>query len=499
MKLADGAAIFLTCLAVVGAFLVTDRVFERMPHIEDEIALVWQAEVIAQGDLTIPSPPHPKSFLVPFVVDFQGRRFGKYPLGWPALLSLGVRLDARYLVNPLLSGLAIWLIYCLGKKLMGETVGLLAAGLTLTSPFFLMNSGTLLSHPLGLVLSLAFVLAWLEMVSGRKDIPAGLPVMTAGLAWGVLALTRPLTALGVALPFGVHGLVLLWRGGSPQRRRVLLVGVQAALFVGLHFLWQYALTGDPLRNPYTLWWPYDRIGFGPGIGVKPGGHTISQAWTNTKFSLLVGVYDLFGWGPLAWIFIPFGLWAIRRDARAWLAASVFPSLVVTYCLYWVGAWLFGPRYYFEGLYSLTLISAAGVAWLAGWLPRCQQVTIGWRKVRSLGISGLLILLVAINLRFYTPQRLKRLVGLYGIRPERLRPFQTKEASELTPALVIVHAKHWTEYGALLELEDPYLQAPFIFAYSRGDQEDKALAEDFPERQVLHYYPEEPYVFYEVRR
>jgi hypothetical protein len=172
---------------------------------------------------------------------------------------------------------------------------------------------------------------------------------------------------------------------------------------------------------------------------------------------------------------------------------------MTYCLYWVGAWLFGPRYYFEGLYSLTLVSAAGIAWLAGWLQRGQPETIGWRKVRSLALSGLLILLVAINLCFYMPRRLGGLVGLYGIRPERLRPFQTKEASELTPALVIVHAKHWTEYGALLELEDPYLQTPFIFAYSRGDQENRALAEDFPERRVLHYYPKEPYVFYEVRR
>jgi 4-amino-4-deoxy-L-arabinose transferase-like glycosyltransferase len=97
------------------------------------------------------------SFLVPFVVDYEGQRFGKYPLGWPAMLALGIALGARSLVNPLLAGLGVWLTYRLGKRTLGETVGLLAAGLTLTSPFFLLNSGSLLS-PFGLVTA-AFALA----------------------------------------------------------------------------------------------------------------------------------------------------------------------------------------------------------------------------------------------------------------------------------------------------------------------------------------------------
>ena len=147
MSRADRIALVLSLLAVVAAFLVADRIFENIAHLEDEIAYLWQAQAIAHGDLTLPSPPHPHSFLVPFVVDYKGLRFGKYPLGWPVLLGVGVRLGVRNLVNPLLAGLGVWLTYRLGKKIFGETVGLLAAGLTLTSPFFLVNSGSLLSHP----------------------------------------------------------------------------------------------------------------------------------------------------------------------------------------------------------------------------------------------------------------------------------------------------------------------------------------------------------------
>ncbi|MFQ5615953.1 MAG: hypothetical protein ACE5GO_05780, partial [Anaerolineales bacterium] len=147
MSRSDWIALFLSLLAVAAAYLVADRVFERMPHLEDEFAYVWQARVIATGQLTIETPPHPKKFLVPFVVDHEGRRFGKYPLGWPALLGIGVWAGLRDWVNPLLAGLGVWLTYRLGRKLMGETVGLLAALLTLTSPFFLLNAGSLLSHP----------------------------------------------------------------------------------------------------------------------------------------------------------------------------------------------------------------------------------------------------------------------------------------------------------------------------------------------------------------
>jgi len=137
--LADILALFLALLGFLASALVTQRVFEGIPHIEDEIAYVWQAKVLADGQLKISSPSHPKSLLVPFVVDFQGERFGKYPPGWPALLSLAVQLELRAWINPLLAGLGVWLTYQLGKRHFSQVIGLLAAGLTVSSPFFLIK------------------------------------------------------------------------------------------------------------------------------------------------------------------------------------------------------------------------------------------------------------------------------------------------------------------------------------------------------------------------
>ncbi len=508
MSRADRIALLLSLLAVIVSYWVAVDVFEAMPHIEDEIAFVWQAKAIAEGHLTVPSPPHPKSFLIPFVVDYNGQRFGKYPLGWPTMLAVGQFLGVRTFVNPLLAGLAVWLTYLLGKRVFGETVGVLSAVLTLVSPFFLMNSGSLLSHPFGLVLSVAFALAWLDAWDKSRepdDTRDWLAVITAALTLGVLILARPLTAAALALPFAIHGLYLLVRGDRKVRLRLLTFAMIGLAFAGLHFLWQYAVTSDPMLNPYTLWWEYDKIGFGPGVGRAEAGHSLHQAWINTKFSLWVGRHDLFGWGAYSWIFLPFGLFVILRHrmGAGLLLASVFPSLVLVYIAYWIGSWLFGPRYYYEGLYSLTIVSAVGIAWLAGWPYKPDmswKVYSGWRRVRPLALTALLALLLSANLLYYTPQRLGGMYGLYTISRSRMEPFLTPEAQVLTPALVIVHPERWMAYGALLELEDPFLDTPFIFVISRGEKADAALVADFmDERRIIHYYPDEPGVFYDRPR
>ncbi len=517
MNRTDWLALTLSVLAILLTGWIALNVFEGIPHLEDEFAYVWQAQVIARGELSTPSPDNPKSFLVPFVVDYNGRRFGKYPLGWPVVLSLGERLGLRAWVNPLLAGLGIWLTYRLGKKLLNERIGLLAATLMLSSPFFLMNSSVLLSHPLGLVLSAGFALFWLVAVDEPDSARGWLPTLSAALTLGVLALSRPLTALGIALPFGIHGLILLWRGPKYIRRRVLFIGIIALLVSSLHLLWQYAVTGNALTNPYTLWWPYDKLGFGPGFGVTADGHNLNYAWANTKFSLNAGLSDLFGWGKLSWIFLPFGLWALLRphlpssparrggffplpmgegqgEGRIWLLVSIFPMLALIYAAYWVGAWLFGPRYYYEALPGLVLLSAAGIDWLTGWPRRFS----GWRMVRPLGVTALVTLLIALNAIFYTPIRIGSMQGLYGIERAALRPFLTAEAQAMTPALVIVHPENWRQYAALLELGNPFFDAPFVFVYHRGPRSTGEIITQYPEWTVFDYSPSDPWVFHDKK-
>lgn len=87
-------------------------------------------------------------------------------------------------------------------------------------------------------------------------------------------------------------------------------------------------------------------------------------------------------------------------------------------------------------------------------------------------------------------------GLYGIERADLLLFLTQEARALTPAIVVVHIQEtWTDYGALLDLQDPWLTSPFIFALGQSAATNTALSADYPDRRLIHYYPDEPYKFY----
>ena len=123
-------------------------------------------------------------------------------------------------------------------------------------------------------------------------------MVLSALALGALILTRPMTAIAVALPFALHGIYLLLRSNKATRLRLLFFCLLVFVFAGIFFLWQYSLTGDALLNPYTLWWPYDKVGFGPGHGRGPDGHTLHMAWINLRHSIDAASADLFRLGSI---------------------------------------------------------------------------------------------------------------------------------------------------------------------------------------------------------
>jgi hypothetical protein len=477
----------IALLALTVGLGTSRAVFEGLPHLEDEFAYLWEAHAMAEGQIRLPAPGNINATLVPFVVEAQGFRFGKYPPGFPAALAIGVWAHAADAVNPILGALAVWLIYRLGAKIVDERVGLLAAGLTALSPFFAMQSGTLMSHNLALVLGAVFSLAWLDRfhVAGEaadQRVPDGLLEAVAGLSLGLMALTRPLTAAGVALPFAVHGVVMVRRAPRATWRPLAVIGGVAALLTLILPVWQAALTGDPTENLYQLWWSYDRIGFGPGIGVMPGGHTPTLAWFNARWSLRAGMHDLLGWPYLSWIFLPFGLWALRRNRGGLLLAAVTPALVGVYALYWIGSWLLGPRYYFAALPGLMVLSAAGILWVGGWMVDGVSRAMRARRLATLSVVSLL---VCGNVIFYWPARLGGLRGLYGISRAALAPV---EEAHISRGLIFVHSKQWMPYGNLLTLEPPFSNSDLRIAWANSDEVDRDVAAMYPGLPAYDYWP-----------
>jgi len=495
-KLPVVIAMAISLLAVIASFWLSENIYERLPHVEDEFAYVWQAQVFARGQAYLPSPPHPEQLVVPFVVDYHGLRFSKYPPGWSLLLALGVLTGTLSWVNPILAGLGTWLTFRLGQKIFDNFTALLAIGLMATSPFFLINSGTLLSHPWSLVLCLSLTIAWLDLffetdnrLLSKTTVPTWIKIWVAGLSLGVLALTRPVTAIGVAIPFFIHGLILLWRGTHATRKQILFVGLIAGGVGGILLVWQYLTTGDPFQNSYTLWWTYDKIGFGSDVGTQPGGHNFFWVINNLILSLLSGSSDLFGWTYISWFFIPIGLWASRYNKSIKLIIGVPIGLALAYSIYWISPNLYGPRYYYEVITSASLLTAAGITWLINWHKENAHARV-WQAT----VLSLVFLLIGYNFILYTPVRFDTMRNLYKINREQQALFLTDSALSLTPALVVVHTHEWTDCAGLLPLQDPWLTTPFIFACDMDNPPAQIEQSEYPDRTILHYYPEEKELF-----
>jgi 4-amino-4-deoxy-L-arabinose transferase-like glycosyltransferase len=469
--------IIVICIAAILATgAVSFFAFERLAHLEDEVAYLFQARTMALGRLTVPSPSQPEAFWTPFVLDHHGERFGKYAPGWPAVLGLGVLAaegKAAWLVNPLLAALALYLVYRLGQTLYDTRAGLLAAALGLLSPLFLVLSGSFLSHLASLVWLLLFSLWFVWTAQGRSRWFA----VGAGLAWGVAFLTRSLTAVAFALPMAVYASAQIVLRRQARWRHYLLVALGGMIMAALLPAYQWAITGDPWLNPYVLWWPYDRIGFGPGIGAMPGGHSPFYAWINLQQDLARSGTDIFGWPALSWLPLLLGLAVRPRRWKDWALLAPFVCLVIAYLFYWIGspARLWGPRYYFEGFAGLWILGSAGLLKVWDWAEDRRP----WVRPT---LVALLVLMTVTNLAVNVPNRMGQARGFYGITRDQLRPI---EEAALENALVIVYAERWLEYGAMLAEMSPMRDDDIVYARGNNAEIDAAVIAEYPGRSVYY--------------
>ncbi len=303
LSLARWIVIGLALLAFGLSAVLSNTVFERLPHLEDEVAYLFQARTLAGGQLVVETPQPRLAYWQPFIVDYEGNRFGKYSLGWPAQLALGVLLGEEWIVNACLAALTVALVYRLGREIFNVETGAVAAALVAFSPAAVLLNATLMGHSAALFWTVLFVYAYWRTERGRHPVRWGL---IAGVALGLVLINRPATGAALAVPFAAYSLVRLARVAWPALRRRapatplrrLTVAFTAlallTLAIGMIIpLYNAAATGDPARNLYRFVWDYDRIGFGEGYGRH--GHTLEKGVRHMRFDLSVTAADLFGW------------------------------------------------------------------------------------------------------------------------------------------------------------------------------------------------------------
>jgi hypothetical protein len=471
-------AILLSLLVLVGSNWVATELHERLPHVQDSVAYLFQAQTFALGRLSVPLPPVPEAFAHEFILMRDGAWFSKYPPGFPVMLALGVLAGAPWLVSPLLAAGTIGLLYALGRLLYGGGVGLLAAVLLASSPFFLFMSGSYMAHPAGLFLTTAALL----LAARTASTDSSLAPLLAGIALGWLFASRQLTGLAVAAPTVAWLIVArLQRGRSLGALRFLALGWSWPVIALLAY--NRALTGNPLLNPFELWWEFDRLGFGPTVGLH-GGHDLAGGLWNTyaNFSLLERY--LFGWPAyltLAFAVLPFATG--RARSGDWLCAGVAVSLMVAYLFYWADGIMFGPRYYYEASGVLALLTARGAVAAAEAASGSVRTRLRRRAPPGAMPFYLAVLLGLIvgNLVAVLPAQAYHQQGYNFVSGKRQA---VVEAAGLPRALVLVpttQPQAWWEYGSVFSANDPLLQRDVIYARDLGPATNQRTLAAFPDR------------------
>ena len=495
-------ALLLVFFSIVMSALVSRTVFERLPHLEDEVAYLYQARIFARGDLVIESPQPRRAFWQPFVVDYNDRRFGKYTPGWPAMLAAGVLLGQPWVVNAFLAGLTVALVYRLGREIFNPETGVIAAALTAFSPMALLLNATLMGHTAALCFTTLFMYAYWRMERRRQALKWG---VIAGIALGLVVINRPLTAVGISAPFVVWSGIRLARSvihrGELETYTILrpllaLAGITLLISMAIP-IFNTAATGNPATNLYTLVWSYDKVGFGEGYGRN--GHTLEKGIRHARFDLSLMAADLFGWQlgaitpdlqqhlltegdywpptGLSWILLPFGLFLARRKRWTWLLAAVPVMLIIVHLAYWIGSQRYSTRYYFEALTALSLLSAIPLAWFWRRIPD--------RLLRGLWAFGFAALLVYTHYT-YTIPRITPLYRFNQVGQHQIEAVMERREGD-RPVLVLVTGDdvRWRAFGSLMAVTSPYLDSDIVAAWDNlmpGMRAD--ILSRFPDRQVI---------------
>lgn len=189
---------------------------------------------------------------------------------------------------------------------------------------------------------------------------------------------------------------------------------------------------------------------------------------------------------LAFLLVPFA--TLRASRWDYLLLASFFALVGGYVFYWADGIMYGPRYYYEALPMLLLLSARGLAVLVGivgdlgksrfgnWVaPPWSYRTIGW------GLAAFIVVaLISYNLVHYMP-------GQWGIYKDYNYvsddSIEVVKKAGLRNALVFVEHEpgwQWWKYGCVFSSNSPFLDTEVIYARDLGDK-NAELMELFPKR------------------
>jgi len=312
----------------IEALLIYFAVTQRYPISGDDYSYLYQAKLFATGKLWAQDPVYDPS--LPFYDcletycfrDDQGHRFSKYAPGWPAILALGARFDAPWLVNPLLGAFLIFLMLEYSERRFGKEHVRIVSLLILPCLFLAYYAASFRAHiATALFVFCAFVL---YEVAERRPNSARRWLFGAGTLLGYTAMIRYIDWIPLAV----------WIGTSLFRQKrfadITVFGIGFVLLASGNLVYDALLSGHPFEVPSAV--PH----LGAGLGDR-----LVLSWKGF-FVTFVRLANLL------WIFPPTVLgvfWMRYRpplEVRMYLV--MFLMIIAIYFFYPASPGGPGPRY-----------------------------------------------------------------------------------------------------------------------------------------------------------
>jgi hypothetical protein len=483
-------------LAFVVAAQSAVRFRDLPPGLHDEFSYLFQAHTFLAGQTSFPSPPLPALFDQMHVLN-DGRMASRYfPTtgAWMApFVALGNPWCGWWLAQGMLASLLFWI----GREAGGGACGRLAGLLCALCPGLVLFSQLLLAHHPALLGLAVMQLALPRMVRGRDRLWG----LLAGFGLGFAALARPMTAVGIGLPWGLWLLGRGWRDRAEMRLWPWLAA--PLLMAGAGQLWyDWKITGNPWKTPYGEYTarhtPKHVYGFN---NVLRGTQSRTEqriekyddwaenltprlAVKNVAFRLFSSVQ--WTWGLLP-VILGLGLfltnWSLLTTTARLSLASI-ATLHLVHIPYWYDG-ILHFHYVLESLPQwLLVLATAGSASREAFLREGRPGVPRW---------GALVLLVAGVLNFTTTQGLWSASfqdgqSQFQFAREKQGQFRRLVNATVTerPALVLIEADP-SDLHIDHVVNTPPLTGPILFAHDRPEVASLAeIRRVWPERALYRY-------------
>jgi hypothetical protein len=338
----------------------------------DELAYLSQAEALRSRQLTLPASTHDPYFL-PFLSGVDGDRVVfKYQPAWPAVLASGRLLTGSYVPALALSAAAAaFAAYAFAwEAARRRAVSIIAGGLVMSSPFFVVQSGTYLAYMLSTTIVCA---ASAALLHGQRT-SAGRWFVIAGALFGVGVFHRGFDALLFGVPVGAWLVWTLRHDLERLLRRLGQIVIGALPPLAAYAAYNWVATGSPVRFAFRVSGPVDTFGFGRRAsfgGGEPGiDYTVGRAWS-TLGEMTASLQRWLPGGLALLVLALVGAAVRRRESRTVLLVALVLVFPVGYFFWWGTANSvkhglideLGPFYWLPALVPLAVLAALGIEWL----------------------------------------------------------------------------------------------------------------------------------------